>query len=95
MITIQEITVYDAFDNPLTSLVQWDLDVEIFIKDYEYIDAPYGLHFFNSTMSEALSVESTYEGGVLKAKIPNVILTQPYPIIGYVFVTRNEEKKSL
>lgn len=80
---MQEITVYDAYGDSLTNLVQWDKDVSIYVEDSE-IDTAYQMHFFNSTMDEALVVSTEYSDGVLKAKIPNILLTQPHAIIGYI-----------
>lgn len=94
MITIQEITIYDAYSNPIESLVQWDSDVYIYVNDSE-IDEAYGVHFFNVTMDEAYVVTSTYSNGILKAKIPNDLLTQAYAIVGYINITKNGEQKSL
>jgi hypothetical protein len=49
------------------------------------IVSPYKLHFFNSESELAYVVESTYDGGTLIAKIPNVLVMQPFEIIGYVY----------
>lgn len=91
---MQEITVYDVDGNSLTNLVQWDKDVYVYVND-SYIDSAYQVHFFNDKMDEALVVISAFSDGILKAKIPNVLLTQSYPITGYINITKNEEKKCL
>lgn len=91
---MQEIIACDSYGNSLTNLVQWDSDVYVYLNAEE-IDSAYRTHFFNNTMDEAMVVESEYSGGVLKAKIPNALLMQPYIIVGYVEVTKNGETKSL
>lgn len=91
---VQEIIACDSYGNSLTGLVQWDSDVYVYLNGEE-IDEAYRVHFFNDTMKEALVVESEYADGVLKAKIPNLLLTQPYIITGYVNVVKNGEAKSL
>lgn len=91
---MQEISVYDGNGNYLTDLVQWDKDVTVHIKHPE-ITQNYNVHFFNSQYESALVVTSTYSSGELKAKIPNELLTQAFPITGYIYITKNGESKSL
>lgn len=91
---MKEITVYDTSGNSITDLVQWDTDVVVCIKEEE-ITKPCKVHFFNSESDAAYAVQGVYENGKLKAKIPNVLLWQPYTIIGYVHVEENSEGKSI
>lgn len=91
---MQEIIAHDEYGNSLTNLVQWDSDVYVYLSA-EYIDSAYRVHFFNNSMEKSLVVESQYSDGILKAKIPNYLLTQPYIIFGYVSVVKNEGVKSL
>lgn len=91
---MQEIIVYDANGNSMINLVQWDKDVNIYVKDTN-IDRDYPVHFFNDKCEEALVVTSEYEDGTLKAKIPNILLTEPYPITGYINVIKDSEQKCL
>lgn len=94
VIVVQEIVACDVNGDSITGLVQWDKDVYVYLRD-SGIDNAYRVHFFNNTMDEALVVDSTYSGGILKVKIPNTLLTQPYIITGYVNVTKNDEAKCL
>lgn len=91
---MQEIVAHDSHGNALTSLVQWDSDVCVYLSADE-IDKAYRVHFFNNTMDESLVVESEYKDGVLKAKIPFILLQQPHIIIGYVVVVKDSETKNL
>lgn len=92
---MQEITVFDIKGNSITDLVQWDKDVKIYVKENE-IDKAYNVHFFNNkTKDTSMVVESTYQDGVLSAIIPNDLLVESYPIIGYIFVEKDDEHKSM
>lgn len=91
---MQEIAVYDLEGNTLTTLVQYDTDVYIYIKDSR-ITAAHQVQFFNSISELALVMDSTYDNGVLSVKIPNDLLIQPYTITGYVNVKRNNENRCL
>jgi len=83
---VNEITVYDMNGNFLTELAQWDEDVFVCIKE-EDITQPCAVHFFNSESDMSYVVNSIYEDGVLKAKIPHDLLSKPYSIIGYIYIT--------
>lgn len=91
---MQEITVYDKNGNSLNTLVQWDENVVVYITD-ALITAKHRVHFFNNTMNYALVAETEYEDGTLKAYLPNILLTQAYPITGYVYVENGTEYRSL
>lgn len=91
---MQNIIVHDMSNKEIASLAQWDKDVYVCVENSEITQA-YNFHFFNSIMDEAFVVESTYSNSILKAKIPNVLLTQTHPITGYIRVTDFGEKKCL
>lgn len=89
---MQEINIYDEDNNIVVYVTQWDTNVEIRIKDsdvdgYE-LDS---VNFFNVKSNRALVTEVTHvtegEGSpYYSTHIPNIILQQPYPIIGYAVV---------
>lgn len=91
---MQEIIACDAHGNSLNYLVQWDQDVHVYLQA-DGIDSAYRVHFFNNSMDESYVVDSTFQDGILKAKIPNALLTMPYIITGYVDVTKDKENKCL
>lgn len=91
---MQTIAVYDADGNTLDNLVQWDRDVYVYVEHPDIAES-YNFHFFNQHMTESLVVQSFYEGGKLRAKIPNTLLEEPYAIIGYINVTKHDEEKCL
>lgn len=92
---MREITVYDTAGRPLTDVVQYDRNVVVCIKDTE-VDKAYPVHFFNAhTAGKALVVETTFASGTLKAKIPDILLRQDRNIAGYVYITKNDESRSI
>lgn len=95
---MQEIIAYDCEGNSLTSLVQWDRDIYVYLNedDVNLEDSEIRVHFFNNTLNEALVVEATQGDNGIVAKIPNVLLSQPHIIIGYVYAEKeNGEGKSI
>lgn len=92
---MQEITVFDINGNSITNLVQWDKDVKIHVTEDE-IDDAYNVHFFNqNNIDVAMVVESTYQENTLSATVPNDLLSEPYPITGYIYIEKNNEHKSV
>lgn len=89
-----EVNAYDVDGNIIINLVQWDRDVYIYIHD-SGIDAVYPMHFYNDRSESAYVVETAYADGVLKAKIPNLLLEQPYSIIGYVYISKDNGYRSI
>lgn len=68
----------------LISFVQWDMYQTIII-DGEFIDAPM-VHFCNKTSEKALCVRATLlNNNQISVEVPNILLTQPYPISIYVY----------
>ncbi len=92
---MKEMTVFDQYGNSLNDVVQYDVDVMVYVKRDE-ITKEYPVHFFNRKCTSAYVVESKYSEGTLKAKIPNRLLREEYPVVGYVYVTDDAgESKSL
>lgn len=87
---MQNIVVHDANGNSMNSIVQWDIDVYVYIEN-PGISEKYPVHFFNTRSELALVMESTFEDGVLKTKIPNSLAQMPYPITGYVSINDKSE----
>ena len=82
-----EIQVLDSDNQRLLQLMQWDKDVIVQLKEPS-IQKAYNVHFANQESTNSYVVKSTYLDGVLKTKIPNVLLTTEYPIFGYVYVDK-------
>lgn len=91
---MNEITVYDKNGNSITELTQWDSNIEIQIKEPSITKA-YQMHFCNKDSEVAYTMKSTYDRGILKCTLPNILLKTPYTITGYVFADLNPEKRSI
>lgn len=82
----------DTYNNPIEYFTQWDVDQKIKIvlhdcKEGLLAIAP-NVHFCNIKSKEALVVRSTVENGdTVVVDVPNLLLTEPYSIIAYVYLT--------
>ena len=81
---MRDIVIYKPDGTQLNSVAQWDRDIYLTVRESD-ITSAYKLHFFNSESELAYVVESTYSSGILTAKIPNVLVMQPFEIVGYVY----------
>ena len=89
-----EVVSYDINGNEISNLVQWDNDVFIYIQENE-IDRAFPMHFYNTESKFAYVVETTFEDGKLKAKVPNILLCQPHRIFGYVYMSLDSGQRSV
>lgn len=88
------VNAYDINKREIRNLVQWDKDVYIYIHERN-IGSAQPMHFFNQKSDVAYVVETTFSNGVLKAKIPNLLLQQAYPITGYIYVSIDGGNRSV
>lgn len=86
-----DVTVYGIDDNPIVAVTQWDSDLSIKIVSQEIDDwqtkfspQSYNIYFFNEYSSIALLMTTSYSDDGLTVVIPNELLTEPYPITGFV-----------
>lgn len=77
---MQDITVYDENNQILNYVTQWDSNLIIHIVVDEVIDE---VHFFNPRSDRALVTNVTYENGCYVTNIPNILLEESLPIMGY------------
>lgn len=86
----------DKNGDPVYNLTQWDYNQQLIVdcEDYNIISAP-AVHFCNANSTEAYSVQSTMSDGVIKADIPNVLLTEALKIIAYLFVIDDDSGKTV
>lgn len=73
------------------ALYRWDVNQTLEIRG-SGLRVPPVIHFVNKRperVEEALVVQSTLSGGVIKAAIPNKLLTEPYDIIAYMYSEEN------
>lgn len=80
-----EVFCTDKDGNLVERLTQWDVDQYILIGGSGLAEAP-KIHFCNTCSKEALVVESVIEDGVVKVKIPNILLQDGLLIIAYLYV---------
>lgn len=91
---MNEIMIYDLNGDSVTSLVQWDKNVTLCINEPD-ITLNYNVHFFNQCSKEAYVMESKIVNGTLQVKVPNVLLTEPHTIVGYVYKEDLQEGRSI
>lgn len=80
---MDDLICYDLYGNPLEFLTQWDQEQVVVLKDIEIPATPVA-RFTNIASKVSLVVKPVEEDGVLKIDVPNILLTQPYPIALYV-----------
>ncbi len=82
---------FDCYGTYTTdSVYQWDLNRRLAIRGLDYDSAP-AIHFSNKKSTEALVVQSTIEDGVIYCDVPNILLQEPYDIVGYVCECLDQE----
>lgn len=82
---------FDCYGSYTTdSVYQWDLNRRLAIRGLDYDSAP-AIHFSNKKSKEALVVQSTIEDGVIYCDVPNILLQEPYDIVGYVCECLDQE----
>lgn len=82
---------FDCYGTYTTdSVYQWDLNRRLAIRGLNYASAP-AIHFSNKKSTEALVVQSTIEDGVIYCDVPNILLQEPYDIVGYVCECLDQE----
>lgn len=95
----ENIDVLDVYGNKLEYLTQWDVDqtIRITLDDINdgYIKIAPKVHFANVKRDKALVVRSRiYDDNVIEVDVPNLILTEPYLIYVYIYVTDNNDVSS-
>lgn len=90
---MKEVTVYDKDGNVMQYVNEYSTDNYIYISD-ELITKPYEVKFYNSKTSKAYVVSGEYVGGKLSAKIPDVLLQDTLPILGYVITEKISGKSA-
>lgn len=95
-----EAKCYDMHGNSINGFTQWDIDQEIVMKiescDDNHIEDGYmkidpEVHFSNVKRDKALVVRaSVIEDDIIKVKVPNILLTEPYPLLIYVYYTSSK-----
>lgn len=81
-----DVDAYDKNGNMITNLVQWDRDIYVYVELSREPDAAeiYYMKFFNCSSGVAYVADTSYENGMILAKIPNILLQESKPITGYI-----------
>lgn len=79
-----EVVCHDEHGNVIHSLTQWDMNQTLRIS-WSMSEVPV-IHFCNRKSEESLTVQCTKNGNNLVAQVPNILLQEPYPIIGYIYL---------
>jgi len=88
-------TCLDKYGNTITALYQWDSNQTLYIEDHGFDVAPY-FHFCNQNSEKALMTSSKIEtDGTLTVVIPNILLTEPYNITAYVYLSDGGSAKTV
>ena len=73
-------------------LYQWDNGQKLSISG---LNVTADIHFANKKSEKALVVTPTVTSGTITAPIPNSLLTEPYPILAYVYVPSDDGARTL
>lgn len=69
----------------LKQLTQWDMGQVVSIDNVYKLTTSPEIHFCNRMSEECIKVMSTIKDNKLYVKVPNILLQESYPIIGYVY----------
>ena len=92
----------DMHGNSIDSFTQWDIDQSMVIKldscddinhdSSEYLRLEPEVHFSNCKRDKALVVRaSVIRNDEIFVKVPNILLTEGYPLLIYVYYTNSNE----
>lgn len=97
-----EAKCYDMHGNSIDGFTQWDINQSMVIKlescddvnhnQSEYIRVEPNVHFSNVKRDKALVVRASVVGNdVISVQVPNILLTEPYPLLIYVYYTNKND----
>lgn len=81
-----EVNCFDSEGNQIDHLTQWDVNQELYVEHWNYEHTPV-FNFCNTKSEMALVVKGSIESdGRAKCSIPNILLTEHYPISVFVYL---------
>lgn len=100
-----EAKCYDMYGNSIDGFTQWDVNQKMKIvlescEDDDHIEDDYmriapEVHFSNIKRDKALVVRSTVKSkNSIVVDVPNVLLTEAYPVLIYVYYTSSKDSSS-
>ncbi len=69
----------------LNYLTQWDMGQTVAIDNICQLTDDPTIFFCNRLSNESLRVKASIKDGKIYAKVPNILLQEPLPIVGYVY----------
>ena len=84
-----EIDCYDLQGNSMDYVTQWDINQVLYIEDWKHDEMPI-FHFCNKNSKMSLVVRGEKDGDRIKAKIPNILLQEPYPVTAFLYMANDE-----
>lgn len=89
MRSVLDITCYESDGiTKVDHVTQWDKGQTICFDTYGLAEPP-TVHWCNRMSEEAFQVKTTLKNGKFYTVIPNLLLQEPYPIIGYVYLYKS------
>lgn len=89
MSNVIDITCYGSDGKTkLRQLTQWDKGQSIYFETLGLTTPPV-VHWCNRMSENALQVKSVLKNSKFYVSVPNSLLQEPYPIIGYVYVSES------
>ena len=85
MSNIIDIACYGSDGNKINHLTQWDKGQAVYF-DTLGLTTPPVVHWCNRMSEEAFQVKSTLKNNQFCVDIPNSLLQDSYPLIGYVYI---------
>lgn len=72
----------------INHLTQWDKGQTICFETFG-LSSPPVIHWCNRMSEEALQVKSSLKNNKFYVDVPNSLLQEPYPLIGYIYVSES------
>ena len=89
MRSVLDITCYESDGvTRINHLTQWDKGQTICFETFGLTSPPV-IHWCNRMSEEALQVKSSLKNNKFYVDVPNSLLQEPYPLIGYVYISES------
>lgn len=89
MRSVLDITCYESDGvTRINHLTQWDKGQTICFETFGLTSPPV-VHWCNRMSEEALQVKSSLKNNKFYVDVPNSLLQEPYPLIGYIYISES------
>lgn len=86
---------FDENGNTVKNLTQWDSNQKLILESTDDITIAPKIHFCNQNSEKALVVQSSLSNNQVIADIPNTLLEEPFNIIAYVYLVKEDSAKTI